>query len=185
MGNIKSNLRDFFGNLLMLKGRDEFYSNGIGYRMISKSKHRVVVSDSHLEAKGNLVIPSTVRRNGRVYTVWGMTRGAFSERHHLRSICLPRTVFHVSEQAFEGCDALIKVDLPPSISKVKEDAFHDCFKLRLVRVRAPLPPEVERLAFDNVPMKLLRLEVPAESVERYRATEGWKEFGEIAALRDE
>ncbi|MBO5863479.1 MAG: hypothetical protein J6Q59_04340 [Paludibacteraceae bacterium] len=45
----------------------------------------------------------------------------------------------------------------------------------------PIPPDIERELFVRVD-KSIPLYVPAESVEKYKAAEGWNEFKNIMAI---
>ena len=44
------------------------------------------------------------------------------------------------------------------------------------------PPSGDYAAFDNTPISSATLHVPAESLDAYKATYPWREFGSIVAL---
>ena len=99
---------------------------------------------------GDVVIPERVTYEGETYTVTG--------------------IYH---EAFMGCD-ITSLDLPATMTNIFEFNF-DIENLSRVVCRAITPPKVEFNGNWCVSSNT-KLFVPAESLEAYRADEGWSYF---------
>ena len=93
---------------------------------------------------------------------------------NLRTVALPTTVTLIGNNAFDGCSGLSTITIPQYVTSVEISAFRDCSALTSVTCYAIEPPEIYDDAFYGVPT--IPLYVPAESVEKYRQTECWKDF---------
>ena len=170
-------------NLFVFFSSNDLYVDGIGYRVASRSKQRVIVSASHLIVPRTLELPSEVRYKNKTYTVWGMKHKAFASRRFLQSVVLPDSIVQISECAFDGCPSLQRVTIPSSIEVICFDAFRRCKSLSLLRVCATTPPTLERFAFERSLLPQISLEVPEQSLDLYRNSETWKDFGSISAIK--
>ena len=81
---------------------------------------RTVLSDSEL------VIPATVKHEGRTYTVTAIGSKAFSGADELQSVTMPATVTKIGAFAFDGCSALKSVAFPACQTELGEGAFFRC-----------------------------------------------------------
>lgn len=90
-----------------------------------------------------------------------MPNDMISSNHLLTSITIPKYVNYMGDQAIAGCDAL-----------------------QTVICLAPEPPTLGNNVFRGLYMDKVVLEVPEQSVEIYRHTEGWKEFQNITAYHE-
>lgn len=81
---------------------------------------RTVLSESEL------VIPATVKHEGRSYTVTAIGSKAFSGADELESVVMPATVTKIGAFAFEGCTALKSVAFPAGQVELGEGAFFRC-----------------------------------------------------------
>ena len=183
MGNFLLRLINKLASTFSRRHDNDFFVDGTGYRIISYSKQRVVVSPHHLYVRRSLQVPSEVHYGGKTYTVWGLSRKAFAYSR-LQQVSLPETVAQVEESAFLGCHYLTQVSLPASINAIRSDAFHDCTSLTVLRLAATEPPTINYLAFDRDTPPAVRLEVPQESLELYSNAECWKDFGTIVPLQN-
>lgn len=75
---------------------------------------------------GELVIPATVKHEGRSYTVTAIGSKAFSGADELESVVMPATVTKIGAFAFEGCTALKSVAFPAGQVELGEGAFFRC-----------------------------------------------------------
>jgi len=109
-------------------------------------------------------------------------------------------VTHIGSHAFNGCYAMSYVTIPSSVVFIGRKAFRYCISLRSIIIRNPSPPEIDGkirnslqspviVSADEVFEKYHEdimneacLYVPENSINAYRAAEGWKEFGCIKGL---
>ena len=102
---------------------------------------------------GNVVVPSTVEKDGVTYQVK-----------------------KVGNNTFMNAASLEAVTLPASIEDVKTKSFEGCASLNSITCLAVTPP---LLAADAIPEDVARhvtLLVPKESYDKYAEAPGWKEF---------
>ena len=80
------------------------------------------------------------------------------------------------------CKGLTSVIIPSNVEYIADGAFDDCDALTLVRIFAVNPPSVGDYPFSYYSYSIITLEVPAESVEAYRAHEYWSQFQNILPI---
>ena len=104
---------------------------------------------------------------------------AFWECTGLTSVTIPSSVTSIGRSAFYGCRGLTSVTIPSSVTSIESGAFGGCTGLTKIESLAETPPSCASNAFYRVNNCVLT--VPANSVEAYKAAEGWKEFYSIVA----
>ena len=97
---------------------------------------------------GDIVIPSTVTRNGKTYSVTGIGWLAFRDCTELTSVTMPNTITTIESDAFEGCTSLRKVVLPNKLETIPDDSFSGCTSLEEINLPASLK-EIMYDAFEN------------------------------------
>lgn len=80
-------------------------------------------------------------------------------------------------RTFGGCTKLQRVILPSTLQTVPNATFAECTHLSVVVCNATTPPTLANNAFNNCP--LTSIQVPAESVDLYKATTNWSVFANI------
>jgi len=122
-------------------------------------------------------------------------------RRWATSVVIPEGVTSISTSAFDGCSGVTSVIIPASVTILGYHAFWDCSSLTDVfcyAVKVPTrDPNIfigstddyilrESLKFFNESyISSATLHVPAASVEEYKATYPWEDFGAIVPLTDE
>lgn len=81
----------------------------------------------------------------------------------------------VPSYAFNGNTSLQQIILPSSVTEIKASAFANASALKEITCYAKTPPTVGNNAFDGLPSSTI-IYVPEESVELYKAAEGWNAF---------
>jgi hypothetical protein len=107
---------------------------------------------------------------------------AFSDCQSLKTIKIPNGIETIEWQMFYYCPELKSVVIPESVVAIKEEAFRFCNSLEVILCFAINPPTLEEDVFLDVPLKDVKLLVPLEAAEAYKAAEGWKEFGAIIPM---
>ncbi len=121
-----------------------------------------------------IILPKTLRRIGE---------NAFFGQSKLRDISISEGLVSIGRDAFFGTN-LVSLELPSTMQTIQEDAFATCFNLSNIVCNAVEPPSVMNGAFDGVAKDNFTVEVPAQSVIRYKTESGWSDFRRIAAHYD-
>ena len=134
------------------------YSNPLNY-----AAH--LYSDEDTEIT-NLVIPDGVTSIGSY---------AFDGCSGLTSVTIPASVTSIGSSAFEDCSGLTSVTIPASVTSIGNYAFDDCDNLAdfvsLIQEPFKVRSIVSNFIYNNG-----TLYVPLGTIEKYKATDGWKKF---------
>ena len=143
-------------------------------------------------------IPSSVTRIGyESFREAGLTsislpgvktidRYAFYDCTQLSEVNFSEGLLKIGEGAFHYCTALTEIDLPSTWRDLGHAIFRYCNNIKKVTSRAVVPPTYDNYGdilygCDKTDVKLY---VPAMSIDKYRAANGWKEFYTILPMED-
>jgi len=104
-------------------------------------------------------------------------RNAFDSCTNLALTSLPEGLTSIGIAAFLRCTSLALISLPEGLSSIGDRAFDDCLNLALVTCLAVTPPTLGTSVFSGTHASL-RIEVPAGSVEAYKAADGWSMYAD-------
>ena len=102
---------------------------------------------------------------------------AFSGCSGLTSIMIPNSVTSIQDNAFDGCDALKSVTIPEYVTKIGYRAFY-AKNLKQVISLITDPQRIDHVFSDNM-IENGTLIVPKGTIDKYRATAGWKQINNI------
>jgi hypothetical protein len=102
---------------------------------------------------------------------------AFSCCSSLTSITIPDSVTNIGGSAFSGCSSLTSITIPDSVTTIGIGAFNNCTRLTSITIMATTPPTLDYMVFNNVPADCV-IRVPADSVEAYKAADGWSSLSD-------
>ena len=123
----------------------------------------------------SITIPNSVTSIGD-YAFWYCSS--------LTSITIPNSVTSIGSSAFEGCSSLTSITIPKSVTSIGDYAFAYCSSLTTVICEAVEVPELGGYVFQDTPLSVATLYVPAESLDDYKAADQWKEFGTILPITE-
>ena len=86
------------------------------------------------EYTGAVNIPSSVKLNGKTYSVTSIDSYAFRDCRGLTSVTIPNSVTTIGIFAFYGCNDLTSVTIPNSVTRISSFAFEGCSRLESVTI---------------------------------------------------
>ena len=160
---------------------DKFGFNGCGFTGV------LIIPDGTIEIPdffmqdskaglSKIIFPSSLKQIGRE---------AFPRQSRLcEDIIFPEGLVSIEERAFYDCYNIPRIELPSSLQTINRYAFDACYNISSIICNAVEPPAVMQGAFNGVAKDNFTVEVPAQSVTRYKTESGWSDFRRIAAHYD-
>ena len=117
-------------------------------------------------------------------SVTSIGEGAFGLCSSLTYITIPNGVTSIGVSAFNGCRGLTSVTIGNSVTSIGEWAFNRCDSIHTVISLIENPFVIEGKtsllrAFSKNTCNNATLYVPKGTIDKYKATEGWKDFAFI------
>lgn len=148
---------------------DEFSELSFG---LANENTAYIVKDGRNFSRSSLSLPATYKG----LPVVGISNNAFNNTVTLESITMPSSITFIGASTFHGCTGLTTVIIPASVKDVGNNAFNHCNNLSTVRVYRSVNNGITKggtnMFIDCSPA--LKIYVPSDSVNEYRAAEGWK-----------
>lgn len=116
----------------------------------------------------SVVIPNSVTSIGEF---------AFNRCANLQNVVIPNSVTSIGAFAFAYCRRMQSIVIPNSVTNIGRSAFADA-ELRTFTIEAQTPPIIRDCIFLDIEEILPTIYVPAASVEKYKAAEGWKDYAD-------
>jgi len=103
----------------------------------------------------------------------------------ITSIIIPDNVTEIRRGTFTCCDELKSVTIGKGVKELHKQCFSLCLNLTDVYCLAEEVPVTDSNAFEDTDLSVATLHVPEGSIDNYRNTEPWNQFGSIVALTEE
>ncbi len=116
-----------------------FEVDGVRYSPIENNTCKVVSKSEFGGSslyEGDIVIPSTVQHEGKVFTVVAIGDKAFFQASKLRNIKFPKTLEVIGERAFRDATSLSDVVFNDKIQTIGAQAFYNCQNLSDITIPA-------------------------------------------------
>ena len=78
-------------------------------------------------------------------------------------------------RCFQNCVNLTEAELPSTVTAMNAGCFNNCSQLQSLTIKATTPPTLGTNALNNTHADL-KIYVPADSVEAYKAASGWSAY---------
>ena len=150
----------------------------IYYNYINDGKELEVTGTYGSSYFGSVVIPEEVTYMNRTRKVTSIGESAFYRCYGLTSITIPNSVTSIGASAFASCSGLTSVTIGNSVTSIGESAFFGC-DIPEVISNIEDPFTIATNTFSNNTFNNATLYVPKGTVDKYKATEGWKKFAFI------
>ena len=95
----------------------------------------------------------------------------------LTDIIIPSDITKIKSFAFDGCTSLASVTIPDSVTSIGTWAFANCTSLTSVYCKPTTPPTFGSRALPTNNASLT-IYVPTDSVDAYKAKDGWKDYAD-------
>lgn len=116
------------------------------FTILSDSTVSVRCGVSPENLKGDVVIPSTVKIDGKVYTVTEIEERAFESCDNMTNITIPPSVTTIGAAAFRACCKLTDVEIPNGVTRIEDQVFELCLSLTSVKIPSSVT-SIGNLAF--------------------------------------
>ena len=135
------------------------------------------------EYQGNVVIPEEVTYMNRTRKVTSIGSYAFYDCSGLTSVTIPNSVTSIGDFAFYYCSGLTSVTIPNSVTSIGNNAF-DGVDIPTVISLIENPFTItgktsDYRTFSQNTFNNATLYVPNGTIDKYKATDGWKDFANI------
>ena len=91
-------------------------------------------------------------------------------------------VTSLGEYCFSRCSSLTSINIPSSVTSLGERCFLRCSSLKTVTCEIPAPIG-DNSIFSDAPINEATLYVPEASLNSYKTTSPWSDFGTILAIK--
>lgn len=110
-------------------------------------------------------------------SVTSIGMSAFAGCKSLNSITIPNSVTSIDDYAFQGCKSLTSIEIPNNVTSIGHYAFSEN-NMQEVITKIENPFNIDTKVFSDKTYNGT-LFVPAGTIDKYKAAEGWKNFKSI------
>ena len=160
--------------------------NNLTWKMYCDSVLAIMGTGAMSEYSGSSSVPwhehaANIREAVVGEGVTSLSTSAFEGYSKLTTVTLPEGLTSIGMYAFSNCTSLKGIDLPATTTSIGSYCFGECPNMDSITCRATIPPAANGSTFAGVDVTI-PLYVPARSISKYRAADGWSSFSDIRAV---
>ena len=160
--------------------------NNLTWKMYCDSVLAIMGTGAMSEYSGSSSVPwhehaANIREAVVGEGVTSLSTSAFEGCSKLTTVTLPEGLTSIGMYAFSNCTSLKGIDLPATTTSIGSYCFGECPNMDSITCRATIPPAANGSTFAGVDVTI-PLYVPARSISKYRAADGWSSFSDIRAV---
>lgn len=125
-----------------------------------------IISNTYEDGLGKIVFDKTIIKIGD---------RTFYNCISLKTISIPDNVLSIGISTFYNCWQITDIKIPNCVTSIGASAFNCCNGLTNIVINTTEPPSLGINCFKNINSSA-KFYVPSESVEKYKAAEGWKDY---------
>lgn len=130
---------------------------------------------SNVQEVGGYAFEEKSRLTSATISAERLRESCFEGCYKLENLTLREGVEQLGDSCFERCSSLTNVEIPRSVTSIGTSCFGYCSRLVSVTVLATTPPTLDSDSFASTSSDL-KIYVPAESVDAYKAASGWSSY---------
>lgn len=111
--------------------------DGLNYQLNSQAMTATLMPGKK-EYSGDIVIPSQVAYNGKIYNVTAIGKEAFYRNYGVISVKIPNSVTSIGKRAFGECYKMPSISIPSSVTEIAPAAFFGCNALKSIDIPSKL-----------------------------------------------
>lgn len=154
----------------------EFIRDDVATYAIENADKTLTVNSVAEPTEEEVDIPKSVEVDGKPYSVTAIAPSAFENNKVIKQVSIPETIEEIGEAAFSGCSELNTIT-----SLAEEPIALGSAEVVSPRTRSEGDGEASKV-FAGVDKVICLLYVPAASVSKYKAADGWKDFKYIVGI---
>ena len=146
---------------------DIYVYNGAVYEL-SDDREADYIRPKNKKQK-SVVIPATIKKNGKTYRVTAIEDNAFKGNTALTNVTIGGYVEDIGDNAFRGCVKLKKITIPAKVDDIGSNVFNGCKKLKTITIKSKRlsADDIENNAFKGI-TKYTTIKVPKSKLSAYK-----------------
>lgn len=143
--------------------------DGLRYYLDKTNHLAKFIGFDYSSKEKSLEIPSSVRKDGEVYTVVAMENVNIYNQDSIRTVILPKTLRYIGDNALCYYQNLTYLEIPENVTQIGSDIFYGTNNLKHIKIDAIVPPTGGSLSGASNK----KIYIPEDCFHAYRLSNVW------------